>query len=69
MTTNLWAGRAARRATATRRDREMTWDARRERLARDRLLARLLDLGTNAPHSCHPLYLSFHRNGVVAGVG
>ena len=39
----------------------MTWDAGRERLKRDRLLARLLDLGIDAPVVRYPAHTSIEE--------
>jgi Ala-tRNA(Pro) deacylase len=45
----------------------MTWDAGRERLERDRLLARLLDLGIDAPVVRYPAHTSIEEGKRLRG--
>jgi len=45
----------------------MTWDASRERLERDRLLARLLDLGIDAPVVRYPVHTSIEEGKRLRG--
>jgi Ala-tRNA(Pro) deacylase len=45
----------------------MTWDAGRERLERDRLLARLLDLGIDAPVVPYPAHASIEEGKRLRG--
>ena len=45
----------------------MTWDAGRERLERDRLLGRLLDLGIDAPVVSYPAHASIEEGKRLRG--